>query len=118
MVASDGIKRDAILFDLKEDAKEESIEETLKKLKEMGIEPFFIVTDFHPAYHEAIENVFPNTVHQLCYFHFMNLLNKHIWKAIKKFRDRLKKEDRKEINRHRFNILKNKEKRKSEEKKL
>ncbi|MCS4541410.1 MAG: transposase [Euryarchaeota archaeon] len=118
LIAADGVKGDAILFELKENAREESIEEALKKLKEMGIEPFLIVTDFHSAYHEAIENVFPNAIHQLCHFHFMQLINKHLWKAIKKFRDRLKKEDRKEINKHRFKILKNQENRDSEEEKI
>lgn len=52
----------------------------LKDLKEaLPCDPFLIITDF-VEWDEKIKEVFPNTLHQKCHFHFM----KHLTKGIRK----------------------------------
>lgn len=45
-----------------------------------------VVTDMLAAYNEPIETIFPNALHQYCIFHFIQLVNKDLKKALKEHR--------------------------------
>jgi len=92
VVAVDPINDRTILFDLIDSRDSDAIKGFLEQLKEMGIDPWVVVTDMWKAYHSALLDVFPEAEHQLCVFHVIQAMMKHTNKAILTYRRALPKE--------------------------
>jgi transposase-like protein len=112
VVAVDPINDRTILFDLVDSRDSDALKGFLEQLKEMGVDPWVIVTDMWKAYHNAILDVFPETEHQLCVFHVIQAAMKHTNKALLTYRRGLPKETkahkaiRKDLWDYRYLLLK------------
>ena len=52
------------------------------RLRQIGVDPEEVITDGSPLYPEALKEVWPIAVHQLCLFHETRLVTGEIYKAM------------------------------------
>ena len=91
-VAVDALNHRTVVFDLLETRDHEAVVKFLNKLKDMGIRPEVVITDMWKSYAGAIAEVFPEARQQLCVFHVIQDVMKHINKALLTYRRSLPKE--------------------------
>ena len=92
MVAVDALNQRTIVFDLLDSRDHAAVVSFLHKLKAMGIRPEVVITDMWKAYAGALAEVFPDARQQLCVFHVVQDVMKHVNKAFLTYRRSLPKE--------------------------
>jgi transposase len=85
-VAVDALNHRTIVFDLLNARDHTALVKFLKKLKELGIRPEVVITDMWKAYAGALAEVFPEARQQLCVFHVIQDVMKHVNKAMLTYR--------------------------------
>lgn len=111
VVAVDVLNQRTILFDLLDSRDETSLVKFLERLEEMGIKPEVVITDMWKAYQGALSEVFPEARQQLCVFHLIQSVMKHVRKAMLSYRRSLPKKSeagqtaRKELWEYRYVLL-------------
>lgn len=75
----------------------EGVKAALSKLKELGADPDVIVSDLDKAYPGAISAVFPRARRQLCWFHVMQIVQKHLNRIFIDWRKTLPKADKRRL---------------------
>ena len=58
----------------------------LKNLKAWGLVPEVVVTDGSNLYPEVLAELWPDARHQLCVFHVLKELHKHVLDAVRRLR--------------------------------
>jgi transposase len=91
-VAVDSLNHRTIVFDLLESRDHDAVVKFLNKLKDMGIQPEVIITDMWKSYAGAMAEVFPAARQQLCVFHVIQDVMKHVNKAMLSYRRNLPKD--------------------------
>lgn len=111
VVAVDVLNQRTILFDLLDSRDETSLVKFLERLEEMGIKPEVVITDMWKAYQGALSEVFPEARQQLCVFHVIQSVMKHVRKAMLSYRRSLPQKSeagqaaRKELWEYRYVLL-------------
>lgn len=91
-VAVDALNQRTIVFDLLANRDHDAMVKFLQKLKDMGIRPEVVITDMWKSYAGALAEVFPAARQQLCVFHVVQDVMKHVNKAFLTYRRSLPKE--------------------------
>jgi len=86
VVAVDVLNQRTILFDLLDSRDERSLVKFLERLEQMGIKPEVVITDMWKAYQGALTEVFPAARQQLCLFHVIQSVMKHVRQTMLKYR--------------------------------
>jgi hypothetical protein len=86
LLATDPLQDLPVAFALVSANDSDHMQRFLKNLKTWGLEPDVVVTDGSNLYPEALAELWPDARHQLCVFHVLKELHKHVLDAARRLR--------------------------------
>lgn len=95
LYATDPISDITVDFAVHTKNDQEGMDQFLNQLHEGGIHPEVVITDGSPLYKTALMEVFGEIAHQLCIFHVINEVNTLVLKALRKEKNRIKRQGNK-----------------------
>jgi hypothetical protein len=101
LIASDPVSDNPVAFAIVSRNDACHMERFLRNLKNHGFSPKTVISDRSPLYPATIESVWPEAQHQLCVFHVIADVNKHVLDAVRETRRSLIPKSRKKRKRGR-----------------
>lgn len=89
LLATDPLGDFPVAFALVEQNDGEHMRRFLQNLKRSGLEPQVVVTDGSSLYPKLLEELWPQARHQLCIFHVLQEINEQVLQAERRWRRRL-----------------------------
>ena len=86
LLATDALEDFPVAFALVDANDQDHMRRFLKNLKSWGLTPEVVVTDGSPLYPAILTEVWPDARHQLCIFHVMQDITRHVLDAVKRMR--------------------------------
>jgi transposase-like protein len=86
LLATDPLQDLPVAFALVAKNDHDHMRRFLKNLKAWGLEPEVVVTDGSNLYPEVLAGLWPQARHQLCVFHVLKGLHKHVLDAVRRLR--------------------------------
>jgi hypothetical protein len=91
LLATDPLSDFPVAFALVDQTDQDHMERFLRNLLVHGFQPRVVVTDGSNLYPALVAAIGPAAEHQLCVFHVLQAINRHVLDAIRRLRRRLKR---------------------------
>lgn len=112
LLATDPLGDFPVAFALVDANDQDHMRRFLKNLKTWGFSPDVVITDGSPLYPAVLAELWPDARHQLCIFHVMQDITKHVLDAVKRMRRELARRGKRGRKRRRGRPKKGRKKRK------
>src|SRR5579885_3106946 len=102
LLATDPLNDFPVAFALVRANDQDHMRRFLHNLKNWGFAPKVVVTDGSNLYPTVLAEVWPQARHQLCVFHVLQDINKHVFDALRRLRQRLARQTKRRRRRGRL----------------